>query len=82
MLEMNTMDLGHKNVGKDENKTRNFGMKLKLPKQYLQNIPDDDLILFTDAWDVVYLDTIENILVKFINVKVGTHSFSEISWCQ
>ena len=32
------MDLGHNNVGTDEGKTRKFGMKLALPKEYVKNL--------------------------------------------
>jgi len=63
--EMNTMNLGHNNVGTDNGKTRKFGMKLALPKEYLQTIPDDDIIIFTDAWDVIYLDTTDSIVEKY-----------------
>lgn len=60
-------------LGQEENRyigwnaTGNFGVKLKEVYQYLQNntLKDNDIILFTDAYDVVYYGTFDEILTKY-----------------
>ena len=56
-LEMNTTNLGHNNSAK-------FGMKLGLPLDYISKLDPNDIVLFTDAWDVIYIkgekDIIDN----------------------
>ncbi len=45
----------------------NFGIKLKEVKLYLKNeyLNEDDIILFTDAYDVIYYGNIEEIKEKY-----------------
>jgi len=45
----------------------NFGVKLKEVYQYLQNdnLDDNDIILFTDAYDVVYYGSFDEILTRY-----------------
>ena len=56
-LEMNTSELGHAN--------KKFGMKLRLVKDYLSNCNPEDLLLFTDAWDVLVFGTKEEIIERY-----------------
>lgn len=56
-LEMNTSDLGHAN--------KKFGMKLRLVKEYLAKCNPEDLLLFTDAWDVLVFGTKEEVLERY-----------------
>lgn len=58
-LDMNTDKLGHSAKQK-------FGMKLRLPQEYLKKVADNDLILFSDAWDVIYIDNLDNIYDKYL----------------
>ena len=48
------------------------GHKVNLIKNYIQDLPDNDVILFTDGYDVVYNDNLENITRKYLsfNTKV------------
>ena len=57
-LDLNTTKLGHANSGK-------FGMKLRLPKEYIKTLNDDDIIVFTDAWDVVYYNDTPTLLDRY-----------------
>lgn len=45
------------------------GIKLNLLKKYLKDIPDHDLVVFTDAYDVFYGDTAEEITRRFLSFK-------------
>jgi GR25 family glycosyltransferase involved in LPS biosynthesis len=56
-LEMDTASLGHAN--------KKFGMKLRLVKEYLLSCNPKDLLLFTDAWDVLVFGTKEEVLERF-----------------
>jgi len=66
-LEMNNGNLGHNDVKKD--KSRKFGMKLALPKAYLKNVDDNDTVIFTDAWDVIYVGSAEEIVRRYKNMN-------------
>ena len=44
------------------------GMKINLMKKYLKDKHDDDIILFTDAYDVFYADNLETIHERFIDM--------------
>jgi GR25 family glycosyltransferase involved in LPS biosynthesis len=48
------------------------GQKLNLLKKHIKNLDDNDLILFTDAYDVFYNDNLETILERFesFNCKI------------
>ena len=41
------------------------GMKINLVKDYIQDLPDEDVILFTDAYDVFYADDLDTILERY-----------------
>jgi hypothetical protein len=57
-LDLDTTKLGHANSGK-------FGMKLRLPKEYIKLLNDDDIIVFTDAWDVIYYNDTAALLDRY-----------------
>ena len=44
------------------------GMKINLMKKYLKDKHDDDIILFTDAYDVFYADNLETIHERFLDM--------------
>ena len=57
-LELKTNNLGHSNNAK-------FGMKLGLPQKYISNLPDDDIVVFTDAWDVIYNNNADQLVTRY-----------------
>jgi len=62
---------GHENrqIGWEGN--QNFGVKLREVSDYLKN-PDlnyDDIVLFTDAYDVVYCGTQKEIIEKYLKIN-------------
>ena len=42
------------------------GMKINLMKDYIKDLYDDDIVLFTDAYDVFYADDLETITERFL----------------
>ena len=42
------------------------GMKINLMKDYVKDLHDDDIILFTDAYDVFYADDLNTITERFL----------------
>jgi hypothetical protein len=56
-MEMATNQLGHKN--------KQFGMKLREVKKFLKECDPEDLLLFTDAWDVNIYGTKEEMLERY-----------------
>lgn len=42
------------------------GMKINLMKDYVEDLHDNDIILFTDAYDVFYADDLETITERFL----------------
>ena len=42
------------------------GMKINLMKDYVKDLHDNDIILFTDAYDVFYADNLETITERFL----------------
>ena len=44
------------------------GMKINLIKEYLESVNDDDVILFTDAYDVFYADDLETIHERYLQM--------------
>ena len=42
------------------------GMKINLMKDYVKDLHDNDIILFTDAYDVFYADDLETITERFL----------------
>jgi GR25 family glycosyltransferase involved in LPS biosynthesis len=63
-LEMDTTEFRNMDIY-----NRNFQMKLYLVKDYLKNLNDNDIVLFSDAWDVVVIGTKETILEKYKKFK-------------
>ena len=45
------------------------GQKINLIRRYIQDLPDHDVVLFTDAYDVVYLRDLETITGRFLGFK-------------
>lgn len=45
------------------------GHKLVLLREHLKNLPERDLVLFTDAYDVFYTDSIEYIVGRYNDMK-------------
>ena len=41
------------------------GMKINLVKDFIRELPDEDVILFTDAYDVFYADDLDTILERY-----------------
>ena len=56
------------------------GMKVNLLRDYLKTLPDNDVVLFTDAYDVFYADNLETITERYLgfNCKV---LFSAEQYC-
>ena len=44
------------------------GMKVNLMKDYLENIDNNDVVLFTDAYDVFYADDLETIHERYLDM--------------
>lgn len=42
------------------------GMKINLMKDYVKDLHDEDIVLFTDAYDVFYADDLETITERFL----------------
>lgn len=42
------------------------GMKINLMKDYVEHLHDNDIVLFTDAYDVFYADDLETITQRFL----------------
>jgi GR25 family glycosyltransferase involved in LPS biosynthesis len=64
-LELNRNNGGHKQPLNDNLKGGKFGVKLRYPKEYLQDKNPDDILLFTDAWDVVVANNPNTLLDKY-----------------
>lgn len=47
-----------------------FGKKLRDVKEYVNRLPDDDIVLFTDGFDTLLLASEETILKKFRSMNV------------
>jgi hypothetical protein len=45
------------------------GMKINLMKDYLETVHPNDVILFTDAYDVFYADDLETIHERYLDMK-------------
>ena len=45
------------------------GHKVNLLKSYIQNLPDHDVVLFTDAYDVLYNADLETITRRYLDFK-------------
>ena len=42
------------------------GQKINLVRSHVQSLPDDDLVLFCDAYDVIIADNLETIVERFL----------------
>lgn len=42
------------------------GMKINLLREHIKNLPDHDVVLFTDAYDVFYADRLDNIIRRYM----------------
>jgi predicted O-methyltransferase YrrM len=49
---------------------RGLSDKLLYVKKFLKDLPDDDVIMFVDAYDVLFMKTKEEILKQFLSMKV------------
>ena len=57
------------------------GMKINLMNEFLKNIPDNDIVLFTDAYDVFYADNLDTIVERFKDFNSETvFSAESICW--
>lgn len=57
------------------------GMKINLMNEFLKEIPDNDIVLFTDAYDVFYADNLDTIVERFKDFKSDTVFSSErVCW--
>jgi hypothetical protein len=64
-------------LGEQENRyigwqsTGNFGIKLKEVKDFIfkENLEENDIILFTDAYDVIYCSNFNEILCKYLQFE-------------
>lgn len=43
------------------------GMKINLMKDFVKDLYDDDIVLFTDAYDVFYADDLDTIVERFLS---------------
>ena len=43
------------------------GMKANLLRDYVNTLPDNDVVLFTDAYDVFYADNLETITERYLS---------------
>ena len=43
------------------------GMKVNLMKEYLKDLHEEDIVVFTDAYDVFYADNLDTILERFLD---------------
>jgi len=57
------------------------GMKVNILKQHINELPDTDVLLFTDAYDVFYADNIQTIKERYLDMghKV-IFSAEEVCW--
>jgi hypothetical protein len=53
--------------------------KLRTMKEYCRRLPDDDLVLFVDAFDVLILADKENIVSRFLSLNVPMLMSTEIN---
>ena len=57
------------------------GMKINLMKEYLKDVDDEDVVLFTDAYDVFYADDIETIHERFLDMQADcVFSAEAVCW--
>ena len=45
------------------------GVKANLLTEYIEGLPDDDLVILTDAYDVFFCDTTDEIVRRFLSFK-------------
>ncbi len=50
-------------------KWKGFTMKYELLNKYLDSIPEDDIVIFVDAYDVILLETKDEILNRFYSYQ-------------
>jgi len=73
------------NIGKNDNWHNDMtqpagGRKINLLREYIKTLPDHDVVLFTDAYDVFYADNLQTITERFVGFK--THAlFSAERYC-
>jgi len=57
------------------------GMKVNLLKEYIKNLDPNDVILFTDAFDVFYADNINTIYERYVDLSAEViFSAESICW--
>ena len=47
---------------------RGGGQKLRAVNEYIQNLPDEDVVFFCDAYDVFMVDSIEEMVYRYIEI--------------
>jgi hypothetical protein len=55
------------------------GMKVNLLRAYIKDLPDYDVVLFTDAFDVFYNDTLDTITKRFLGFNTRALFSAEAS---
>ena len=53
-----------------KNEKFSFVLRLKYMIDFLKITPPKEIIYFTDSWDVIFLDNLENIKKKFISMNI------------
>jgi len=56
------------------------GMKLNLMREYLNTLPDHDVVLFVDAYDVFFADDLKTITQRYLGFKTNV-LFSAERYC-
>lgn len=61
-------------------KWKGLSQKLEAAYQYSKSIPKNDIILFTDAFDILYTQSSEAILSRFLELNVTLLFSAECGW--
>jgi GR25 family glycosyltransferase involved in LPS biosynthesis len=56
------------------------GHKVNILREYVETLPDNDVLLFTDAYDILYNDTIDVITKRYLEFKKKV-VFGAEEWC-
>ena len=65
-LEMNDDSFGWQTGDANNKNYGEFSWKLKNQKEYINKFNDDDILLFTDAWDVIVIDSCKKLYDTFM----------------
>jgi GR25 family glycosyltransferase involved in LPS biosynthesis len=59
-------NLGSGDIWQNDMSSPAGGRKINLLKEYIADLPDNDVVLFTDAYDVFYADDLDTITRRFL----------------